>query len=117
MSERGTTAWSFSETYCCFSREPSLASMLNFTDPADSVAEYSFTGIDTRPKLSDREAIERAAMTSFLGPSCTELAGGLRCGGTVMVERTGLACARSPARGVDCVVPATHIQWTILGRI
>ena len=50
MSERGTTDWSFSETYCCLSREPSLASMLNLTDPADSVAEYSFTGIDTRPK-------------------------------------------------------------------
>ena len=27
-----------------------------------SVAEYSFTGIDTSPKLSDSEAMERAAM-------------------------------------------------------
>jgi hypothetical protein len=29
---------------------------------ADSVAEYSFTGIDTSPKLIEREAMERAAM-------------------------------------------------------
>src|SRR5688572_22058050 len=62
MSARATTAWSFSETYCCFSREPSLASRLNLTALAVSVAEYSLTGIDTRPKLRVREAIERAAM-------------------------------------------------------
>ena len=29
----------------------------------DSVAEYRRTGIDTRPKVSDSEAIDRVAMT------------------------------------------------------
>jgi len=28
----------------------------------ESVAEYSFTGMDTSPKLSDSDAMERAAM-------------------------------------------------------
>jgi hypothetical protein len=32
-----------------------------------SVAEYSFTGIDTRPKLRVREAIERAAIGVLTG--------------------------------------------------
>jgi len=36
--------------------------MLNLTVPDGSVAEYSFTGIDTRPKLTVREAMDRAAM-------------------------------------------------------
>jgi len=36
--------------------------MLNLTVPDDSVAECSFTGIDTRPKLTVREAMDRAAM-------------------------------------------------------
>src|SRR5437764_969597 len=67
MSARATTAWSFSETYCCFRREPSRVRRLNFTAPDDSVAEYSFTGMDTRPKLNDRDAMERAAMGRLLG--------------------------------------------------
>jgi hypothetical protein len=36
--------------------------MLKRTVPEDSVAEYSFTGMLTRPKLRDREARDRAAM-------------------------------------------------------
>src|SRR5678815_5930840 len=56
--------WSFSETYCCLRREPSLSSMLKRTVAELSVAENSLTGIDTRPNERDSDAIERAAMRS-----------------------------------------------------
>src|SRR5437868_11294513 len=63
MSLRGTTVFmSFSDTYCCFTRLPALASRLKRIVSEDSVAEYSFTGMDTSPKLSDSDAMERAAM-------------------------------------------------------
>src|SRR5664279_1561710 len=68
MSARSTTFWSFSETYCCLRREPSLASMLKRTAAELSVAEYSLTGIDTRPNERDSEAIERAAIPTPLSP-------------------------------------------------
>ena len=37
----------------------------------DSVAEYSFTGMETRPKLSESEAMDRADMGNpvFVSPS------------------------------------------------
>src|SRR5437773_1695025 len=54
--------FSLMHRYCCFTREPQLCSRLKLTPPDDSVAENTLTGIDTRPKLSDREAMERAAM-------------------------------------------------------
>jgi hypothetical protein len=62
MSARSTTLPSRSLTYCCFSREPSLASRLNFTVAEASVAEYSLIGMLTRPKLNVSEAMDRAAM-------------------------------------------------------
>jgi aspartokinase len=46
----------------CFTREPSFDSRLKRTVAELSVAEYSLTGIDTRPKPSDSDAMERAAM-------------------------------------------------------
>src|SRR5436190_3275365 len=62
ISARSTMCWSFSDTYCCFRREPSLSSMLKRTAAELSVAEYSLTGIDTRPNERESDAIERAAM-------------------------------------------------------
>ena len=54
--------------------------MLKRTVAELSVAEYSFTGIETRPKRSDRDAIERAAIEdSSIAPGQTE------CG---MLQRT-----------------------------
>src|SRR5450631_4530040 len=50
--------------YCCFKRAPFGASMLNLTLAELSVAVYSRTGIETKPKLKVREAIERAAMSN-----------------------------------------------------
>jgi hypothetical protein len=38
--------------------------MLNFTEVELSVAEYSFTGTFTNPKLSVSDAIDRAAIES-----------------------------------------------------
>ena len=62
MSTRSTGTFSFRQMYCCLSREPQLCSRLKLTDPALSVAEYTLTGIETRPKLSESVAMERAAM-------------------------------------------------------
>src|SRR5690606_35659509 len=55
------------DTYCWRTRSPSFVSRLKRMVAELSVAEYSFTGIETRPKDSDREAIERAAIS---GPPC-----------------------------------------------
>jgi hypothetical protein len=63
MSARSTTFWSFSEMYCCLSRDPSLDSRLNRMVAELSVAEYSFTGMETNPKPRVSEAMERAAMS------------------------------------------------------
>src|SRR5678815_5827440 len=54
--------WSFSETYCCLRRAPSLSSMLKRTVAELSVAEYSLTGIDTRPNERESDAIDRAGI-------------------------------------------------------
>src|SRR2546428_9490416 len=62
MSARSTGMFSLMHRYCCFTREPQVCSRLKPTLDELSVAEYSFTGIDTSPKLSDSEAMERAAM-------------------------------------------------------
>src|SRR5271169_203507 len=74
MSARSTGTPSFRQTYCCLRREPQvLCSRLKRIPPELSVAGKTFTGIDTRPKVSEREAIERAA----IGPPSFE-AGSLR---------------------------------------
>src|SRR5215831_17632727 len=90
MSARSTRWPSFSETYCCLRREPSLSSMLKRTVAELSVAECSLTGIDTRPNERESDAIERAAMRSSH-----------RCAGPARGDRehTGNARALS-SRGV-----------------
>src|SRR5689334_21166184 len=63
MSARSTTTPSLAQRYCCFRREPHpLCSKLNEMPAEACVAEYSFTGMDTMPKATVSEAIERAAM-------------------------------------------------------
>jgi len=47
-------------TYCCRTRAPPRPISVKRIAEALSVAEYSFTGIVTRPKPSDSEAIARA---------------------------------------------------------
>ena len=66
MSARSTTFLVSSEMYCCRTREPSFASRLKRMLAELSVAEYSRTGIDTRPKLRDSDAIERAAIENLV---------------------------------------------------
>src|SRR6218665_138616 len=91
MSARATTFWSFSETYCCLSLEPSCASKLNFTEELLSVAEYNRMGMLTKPKLRVKEAIDRAAAIAFSS-------------GTAHEDRTGTAmfAERPVANGGTC---------------
>src|SRR5688572_17331578 len=68
MSSRATGTSSFTQKYCCFRREPqALCSRLKEIARLASVAENSFTGMDTSPKDRVNEAIDRAAM---LPPEC-----------------------------------------------
>src|SRR5712691_11130053 len=63
MSSRATATSSFTQMYCCLSRDPqALCRRLNEMARLASVAEKSFTGIETSPNETVREAIERAAM-------------------------------------------------------
>src|SRR5882672_988517 len=63
MSSRGTTTSSLAQRYCCLSRDPHpLCSMLNEIAWLASVAEKSFTGIETSPKETVNDAMDRGAM-------------------------------------------------------
>src|SRR5882672_6384746 len=63
MSSRATGTSSFTQKYCCLSREPQvLCSRLNEMARLASVAEKSFTGMDTSPNDTVNDAIDRAAM-------------------------------------------------------
>ena len=56
------------QKYCCFRREPqSLCSRLKEIALLDSVAEWSFTGIETSPKETVSVAIDREAMGASVG--------------------------------------------------
>src|SRR5688572_16118260 len=64
MSSRCTGTSSLMQKYCWRSREPHvLCSRLNEIARLASVAEKSLTGIETSPKDTVNEAIERAAMS------------------------------------------------------
>jgi hypothetical protein len=55
--------------YCCFNREPQvLWRRLNEIERLASVAEYSFTGMDTNPNQMLSVPIDRAAMS----PPCSQ---------------------------------------------
>src|SRR5258706_68303 len=63
MSSRATATSSFTQMYCCFNRDPQvLCSRLNEMARLASVAEKSFTGIETIPNETVSVAIDRAAM-------------------------------------------------------
>src|SRR5437763_4723249 len=63
MSSRATATSSFTQKYCCFSREPQvLCSRLNEIARLASVAGKSLTGMDTSPNDTVNEAIDRAAI-------------------------------------------------------
>src|SRR5467141_4219632 len=63
MSSRATTTSSFTQMYCCFNRDPqALCRRLNEMARLGSVAEKSFTGIETIPNETVSVAIDRAAM-------------------------------------------------------
>src|SRR6266852_5147015 len=63
MSSRATTTSSLTQMYCCFKRDPqALCSRLNEMARLASVAEKSFTGIETLPNETVSVAIDRAAM-------------------------------------------------------
>src|SRR5687768_4630467 len=63
MSSRATGTSSFTQKYCCLRREPqALCRRLKEMALLVSVAENSFTGIDTSPNEMVSDAIDRAAM-------------------------------------------------------
>src|ERR1044071_539420 len=63
MSSRATGTSSFTQMYCCLSRDPQvLCSRLNEIARLASVAEKSFTGIETIPNETVSVAIDRAGM-------------------------------------------------------
>src|SRR5689334_9828071 len=64
MSSRPTGTSSLTQKYCCFKREPqALCSRLNEMARLASVAEKSFTGMETSPKETVNDAMERAAIS------------------------------------------------------
>src|SRR5258706_9702962 len=64
ISSRATGISSFTHRYCCFRREPQpLCSRLKEMALLASVAEKSFTGMETSPKEIVNDAMERAAMS------------------------------------------------------
>src|SRR5688572_32422901 len=68
MSSRPTGTSSFTHVYCCLRREPqALCSRLKEMARLASVAEKSFTGIDTSPNETVSDAIDLAAMASSPG--------------------------------------------------
>src|SRR5208283_261492 len=95
MSARSTGTFSFKQMYCCLRRDPQvLCRRLKRIPPELSVAGKTFTGIDTRPKVREREAIERAA----IGPPSFE-AGSIRVASCVSVRsRHAASRFHEPAR-------------------
>src|SRR5207237_373904 len=68
MSSRPTGTSSFTQKYCCLRREPQvLCSRLNEMARLASVAEKSFTGMETSPNDTVNDASDRAAI---LTPCC-----------------------------------------------
>src|SRR5437667_522765 len=64
MSSRPTATSSFTQMYCCLSRDPQdLCSRLNEMARLASVAEKSFTGMETSPNETVNDAIDRAAIS------------------------------------------------------
>src|SRR4029077_11801303 len=66
MSSRATGTSSLMQMYCCFRRDPQvLCSRLKEIARLASVAEKSFTGMDTSPNETVNDAIDRAAISNL----------------------------------------------------
>src|SRR6266705_3201141 len=64
MSSRATGTSSFTQMYCCLSRDPQvLCSRLKEMARLASVAEKSLTGMETSPNETVNDAIDRAAIS------------------------------------------------------
>src|SRR5438477_1370723 len=64
MSSRATGTSSFTQKYCCLSRDPQvLCSRLKEMARLASVAEKSLTGMETSPNETVNDAIDRAAIS------------------------------------------------------
>src|SRR5438552_8810600 len=108
MSSRATGTSSLMQMYCCFKRDPqALCSRLKEIARLASVAEKSFTGIDTSPNETVNDAIDRAAMLGILSrqPQGQRLAADVP-----IVIHEDFACPRSRLeRGA---VPETLVTLT-----
>src|SRR5207249_4012914 len=103
MSSRATGTSSLMQMYCCFRRDPqALCSRLKEIARLASVAEKSFTGIDTSPNETVNDAIDRAAM---LGLLCFKPQGQRLATDVPIVIHEDFACPRSrldAGRGISC---------------
>src|SRR5688500_7704179 len=106
MSSRGTGASSLMQKYCCLSLEPqALCSRLREIARLDSVAEWSFTGIEYGPNEIVNDAIDLAAMLHLI-KSITCVAYFAR-----KVRRIlHYACVRLSARPRSCFRASTSPQ-------
>src|SRR5882672_249991 len=115
MSSRPTGTSSFTQKYCCLRREPQvLCSKLNEMARLASVAEKSFTGMDTNPKDTVNDAIERAAIC--LTP-CFRYAGE-----RIVIQRdfSGLCTLQRLLQAllaVKCLLPALAGLGEACGRV
>src|SRR5437879_10949659 len=103
MSSRATGTSSLMQMYCCFKRDPqALCSRLKEIARLASVAEKSFTGIDTSPNETVNDAIDRAAMLGLLSRQPSRSAS---CQDLPIVIHEDFTCPRSrldAGRGTSC---------------
>src|SRR5712691_11077359 len=101
MSSRATATSSFTQMYCCLSRDPqALCSRLNEIARLASVAEKSFTGIETSPNETVSVAIDRAAMPA------SELVPPFQGVGAGILRLRALQCTLQALLACQGVVPA-----------
>src|SRR5882672_858966 len=100
--------------YCCLTREPSFVSMLKLTLAELSVAEKSFTGMDTRPKLRVSEARERAAMRISLTRRVGLLEEARTLGRNASIVGNPRSHLAVMATAPVCVVCAMMREWHLL---
>src|SRR4029077_3118779 len=97
---------SLTQMYCCLSRDPQvLCSRLNEIARLASVAEKSFTGIETIPNETVSVAIDRAAMAYSPGRGSIIVNSQLRCAstGSQWIFLQLYAFARATARSRLCL--------------
>src|SRR5712691_10818180 len=112
MSSRATGTSSFTQMYCCLSRDPqALCSRLNEMARLASVAEKSFTGIETIPNETVSVAIDRAAMPA------SELVPPFQGVRAAILRLRGLERTLEALLAGESVVPAVAGAGEALGRV